>query len=200
MPYADPEKERRKKREWIRRKRLNERLEKEKQDPLDLNFGMKLLEDAFPSKEKLEEIFGHEMTHADYIKLKINAQRERKELRERREKEQIAENQGMMLLESFNPKSRGKCIRFRQAYMNNNFANEDFDILNHNCEYCDKWIRSFDSHPNNTNFGGINLHHPEQDVKPEPHHVGHNWKPAYCEKCGALRKYGKCPNGCDSQW
>lgn len=145
MPYKDAEKEKRKKREWIRRKRLNEKLEREQKDPLDLNAGMKPLEDDFPSKEYFEELLGHEMTDTEYIKHKIKAQKERKELKERTEREQLAEQQGILALEPFNPKTRNKCIRFRRAYLSLTMANEDFEIQNHNakCDCCGRWLASY---------------------------------------------------------
>lgn len=194
MPYKDPDKQRENVREATQRWRLKKKLEQQQKDPLDLNAGMKPLEDDFPSKEYFEELLGHEMSDTEYIKLKVKSSNERKELMEKREKEETREYEQVMLLVAFNPKTRGKCIRFRNSYLSMNIQNEDFDIQNHNavCDYCGRWLATYTTH---YVIGGINLHHPEQE--PEPYHRGHNWKPICCQVCGSVRRFGRCPNGCD---
>src|SRR3989304_5224359 len=159
MPYKNPEDTK----EAMRRMRLKRKLAEASKDPLDLNVGMKPVKDVFPSMEDWLEA-NPDKTATDYIKLKIAWDRETAENERQIEEQDERQFNVTMTLEPLNPKSRGKCIKFRQAYLSFNMPNEDFATQNHNatCEYCGKWLRTYSK-----NFDlHVDFWHPEPKEDP----------------------------------
>jgi hypothetical protein len=69
-----------------------------------------------------------------------------------------------------NPKTPLECMSCRRFYLyhedryHEGYSAEDFDAHFCKCDYCQKWVRDYNSDPNNPSnlYRGVNMWHPEQ--------------------------------------
>lgn len=180
-----------------RRQRLREKLEAEEQAVKqgDLNFGMKPSIDCFPSQEEYLTQFP-DKTVTDYIKFKIEWNKETRQNEEAILAEDRAELRDTLKLEPLNPKCRATCVTFRNAYLNFGISSADWRIVNHSavCSFCSKWLVAYTK---SVGDSGVNLWQTEskaEDVDVLTRRE-QGWQLS-CGRCGTPLVDGVCPRGC----